>query len=216
MRLDGKTVLVTAAGQRIGRATAVAMARDGAQVWAIDSRPALLAPLEEVPGVRAIALDALDRGATTRLIESMPALDALINCALSPHGGCASVLTDEHWNAALNANVRAPFWVIQAALPRMLSAGQGAIVNLLASIAVANDRPNRFADMTTRAAMVGVTLGVATDCVADGVRCNAICGEVADADASIAALTALAIYLASDESAAVTGQTCSPDHRVAS
>ncbi len=98
----------------------------------------------------------------------------------------------------------------------MLLAGQGAIVNLLANVAVANARPNRFANMTTRAAMVGLTRSVAANHVADGIRCNAICGEVPDAGAGMADLTALAIDLASDESACVTGQTYSPDQKVAS
>ncbi len=238
-RLAGKTVLVTAAGQGIGRASALAMAAEGATVWATDVNEQLLASYQGSPGIKAVRLDVLDKPAIARVIAEMPAIDVLFNCAGFVHGGTVLQSTDEEWNFALNLNVRAQFWAIQAALPRMLEAGRGSIINMASVCSSIKGLPNRFIYGTTKAAVIGLTKSVAADFVADGIRCNAICpGTVdtpslqdrinanADPEAARKAFVArqpmgrlaqaheiapLVVFLASDESIFVTGQSYAAD-----
>jgi 2-keto-3-deoxy-L-fuconate dehydrogenase len=238
-RLQGKTILVTAAGQGIGRASALAMAAEGATVWATDINPELLKAYEGQPGVKPFALDVLNKDAIAKLVSAMPAVDVLFNCAGFVHSGTVLQGTDEEWNFALNLNVRSQFWAIQAVLPRMLEAGRGSIINMASVCSSIKGLPNRFIYGTTKAAVIGLTKSVAADFVADGIRCNAICpGTVdtpslqdrinANADpvqarkAFIARqptgrlaqpheIAPLVVFLASDESTFVTGQAYAAD-----
>jgi 2-keto-3-deoxy-L-fuconate dehydrogenase len=239
MRLQGKTVLVTAAGQGIGRASALALAAEGAQVWATDVNAALLASYEGVQGVRTAQLDVLDKNAINKLIGGLPALDVLFNCAGFVHGGTILQATDEEWNFALNLNVRSQFWAIQAALPAMLKAGGGSIINMASVCGSIKGIPNRFIYGTTKAAVIGLTKSVAADYVADGIRCNAICPGTVDTPslhdrinanpdpaaarkafvarqpmgrlAQAHEIAPLVVFLASDESQFVTGQAYAAD-----
>src|SRR5690242_13475935 len=114
MRLKGKTALVTAAGQGIGRASALAMAAEGAQVWATDLNEQLLAGYAGVERVKALPLDVLDKAAIARVVGQMPAVDVLFNCAGFVHNGTILQATDDDWAFAFNLNARAQFWTIQA------------------------------------------------------------------------------------------------------
>ena len=239
MRLEGKNVLVTAAGQGMGRASALAMAAEGAHVWATDINAQLLASYAGVERVRAMPLDVLDKGAISKLVASMPSVDVVFNCAGFVHNGTVLQATDEEWNFALNLNVRSQFWAIQAVLPRMLEAGRGSIINMASVCGSIKGLPNRFIYGTTKAAVIGLTKSVAADYVADGIRCNAICPGTVDtpslkqridsyADPQAARqnfiarqpmgrlaqaheIAPLVVFLASDESVFVTGQAYAAD-----
>lgn len=239
MRLSGKTALVTAAGQGIGRASALALAAEGAQVWATDVQPRLLEGYAGVANVHTAALDVLDRAAIARVVSAMPALDVLFNCAGFVHAGTVLQASDEEWNMALNLNVRSQFWMIQAALPRMLAAGGGSIINMASVCGSIKGLPNRFIYGTTKAAVIGLTKSVAADYVGEGVRCNAICPGTVDtpslqerinahADpaqarrdfvarqpmgrlATAEEIAPLVVYLAAEESRFVTGQAYAVD-----
>jgi len=239
MRLEGKKALVTAAGQGIGRASALALAAEGAQVWATDVNAKLLESYKDVANITALPLDVLDKAAIHQLVGSLPALDVLFNCAGFVHGGNALQATDEDLEFAFQLNVRAQFWMIQAVLPKMQAKKGGSIINMASVCSSIKGLPNRFIYGTTKAAVIGLTKSVAADFVADGVRCNAICpGTVdtpslqdrinANADpvearkafvarqplgrlAQAHEIAPLVVFLASDESAFVTGQAYNID-----
>ena len=183
MRLQGKTALITAAGQGIGKASALAMAAEGAQVWATDVNAKLLDSYAGMPNIHALPLDVLDKAAIRKVIADMPALDVLFNCAGFVHAGTALQATDEEWEFAFNLNVRSQFWTIQAALPRMLAnnggKGGGSIINM-ASVVSIKGLPNRFVYGASKAAVIGLTKSVAADFVMQGIRCNCICPGTVD------------------------------------
>lgn len=238
MRLNGKTALVTAAGQGIGKASALAMAAEGATVWATDVNEALLASYAGVPNIHTAALDVMDKSALQKMISSMPAIDVLFNCAGFVHAGTALDATDEQWDFAFDLNVRSQFWTIQAALPQMLANKKGSIINM-ASVVSIKGLPNRFVYGASKAAVIGLTKSVAADFVTQGIRCNAICPGTVDTPSladrinvyedPVAArknfiarqpmgrlaqaheIAPLVVFLASDESAFVTGQAYSID-----
>ncbi|WP_431108504.1 SDR family oxidoreductase [Variovorax paradoxus] len=239
MRLKGKTVLVTAAGQGIGHASVLAMAAEGAQVWATDVNEKLLERYAGVANVRTARLDVLDKEAIGAFFKSLPALDVLFNCAGVVHNGTALDASDKDLEFAFNLNVRAQFWTIQAALPGMLAAGRGSIINMASVCSSMKGLPNRFVYGTTKAAVLGLTKSVAADFVARGIRCNAVCPGTVDTpslgerinanedpDAARKAFIArqpmgrlaqaeeiapVVVFLASDESVFATGQAFTVD-----
>jgi 2-keto-3-deoxy-L-fuconate dehydrogenase len=237
-RLAGKTAFVTAAGQGIGRATAEAFAREGARVIATDLNESLLATLAGVPNISTRKLDVLDPAAITAAAAAAGPVDVLFNGAGYVHAGTVLDCTEDEWSFAFDLNVRSQFRTIKAFLPGMLERGAGSIINMASVAGSLKGAPGRFVYGSTKAAVIGLTKAVATDYIARGVRCNAICpGTVespslrdriaAQAKASgqtlaqveaafvarqpmgrigrVEEIAALAVYLASDESAFTSG-----------
>ena len=171
-RLDGKRALVTAAGQGIGRASAVAMAAEGAQVFATDVNADLLVGLPD--GVETLVINALDDDRVRAgVAHAQP--DVLFNCAGFVHHGTVLDATDEEWDFAFDLNVRSMLRTIRAALPGMVERGTGSIINMSSACSSVIGAPNRFIYGTTKAAVIGMTKSVAVDFVTKGIRCNCIC-----------------------------------------
>jgi 2-keto-3-deoxy-L-fuconate dehydrogenase len=192
MRLNGKTALVTAAGQGIGRAAALAMAAEGAQVLATDVKPELLATYAGVANVRTEVLDVLDRAAIERTIGALPSLSVLFNCAGYVHNGTVLQTEDRDWDFSFNLNVRSQFWTIRAALPKMIDGGGGSIINMASVASSVKGIPNRFVYGATKAAVIGLTKAVAADFVTRGIRCNAICPGTVESPSLAARIAAQA------------------------
>jgi 2-keto-3-deoxy-L-fuconate dehydrogenase len=232
-RLAGRRALVTAAGQGIGRATALAFAREGAEVLATDIDEALLARLaKDEPRIEVARLDVRDDAAVAAIAVRGP-FDVLFNCAGFVHHGTVLDCTPEQWAFALDLNVTSMFRTLRAVLPGMLARGKGSIVNMSSVASSVKGAPNRCAYGTTKAAVIGLTKSVAADFVSKGIRCNAVCpgtvqtpslderiaaqGDPVAARAAFIArqplgrvgdvdeIAALVLYLASDESSYTTG-----------
>jgi 2-keto-3-deoxy-L-fuconate dehydrogenase len=237
-RLAGHTALVTAAGQGIGRATALAFAREGARVFATDIDERTLAELAEIEGIATRQLDVTDAAAVAALPRTLPPLSVLFNAAGYVHHGTILECDERDWDFSFDLNVRSMYRVIRAVLPGMLERGGGSIVNVASVAGSVKAVPNRFVYGTTKAAVVGLTKSIAADFITRGIRCNAICPGTVDSPslaqriASQASasgqsveqvraafvarqpmgrlgrpeeIAALAVYLASDESAFTTG-----------
>ncbi|MET0852811.1 MAG: SDR family oxidoreductase [Candidatus Rokuibacteriota bacterium] len=231
-RLRGKTALVTAAGQGIGRAVAQALAREGALVLATDVDEAKLAGLPA--GVQTRRLDVTDDAAVAALAAAGPAPAVLVNCAGFVHHGTILECAPGDWEFSMRLNVRAMYVVTRALLPGMIAAGGGAIVNIASVASSVKGVPNRFVYSATKAAIIGLTKSIAVDFVGKGIRCNAVCPGTVDTPSLRQRIAAapdpaqarrdfvgrqpmgrlgeadevadLCVYLASDESRFMTGQ----------
>lgn len=180
MRLKGKTVLITAAGQGIGYASALAMASEGATVWATDVNPALLDKYKGMASIHTAALDVMDKKAIAEVVSKIAHIDVLFNCAGFVHAGTVLEATDEQWDFAFDLNVRSQFWMIQAVLPKMLAQKSGSIINMASVASSVRGLPNRFVYGASKAAVIGLTKAVAADYVSQGIRCNAVCPGTVD------------------------------------
>lgn len=174
--LQGKTALVTAAGQGIGRASAEALARLGATVIATDIDQSAVGSLaESSERITAQHLDVLDAAAVEALVASAPPIDILVNCAGWVHDGTILDCSETDWDRSFDLNARAMFRIMKAVLPSMLERGSGSIINIASVVSSLKGAPRRFAYGASKAAIIGMTKAVAADYVKDGVRCNAIC-----------------------------------------
>lgn len=181
VNLQGKTVFVTAAAQGIGRASALAFARSGATVHAIDINEVQVRQLEaESKQIIPHKLDVLDATAIEAMITGIGVVDILFNCAGIVHNDTILSVDMDNFDFAFDLNVKSMVRTIRAVLPGMLARGDGSIVNMASVASSIKGVPNHFTFGTTKAAVMGLTKSVAAEYVAQGIRCNAICpGTVA-------------------------------------
>lgn len=237
-RLAGKVAFITAAAQGIGRATALAFAREGATVWATDVKGELLSDLQ-AHGIKTRVLDVLDEAAIRKAAAEVGAVDVLFNCAGFVHHGTVLDCSNKDWDFAFNLNVRSMFWTSKAFLPGMLKKGKGSIINMSSIASSVKGLPNRFVYGATKAAVIGLTKAIAADYVKQGIRCNAIGPGTVDTPSlgdrinafadpvqakkdfiarqpmgrlgTVDDITGILVFLASDESQFATGNMYSID-----
>jgi 2-keto-3-deoxy-L-fuconate dehydrogenase len=235
-RLQGKTAFVTSAAQGIGRASAIAMAREGAEVWATDIQTGPLKTLEaEQSGIKTFMLDVLNAEAIVAAAAKVGTPDILFNCSGFVHHGTILETADKDWDFSFDLNVKSHFHMIKAFMPGFLHRGSASIINMASVASTLKGVPNRLAYGASKAAVIGLTKALAADYTTKGVRVNCICpgtvetpslydrmraqGDFEKAKAAFIArqpmgrlaqaeeIAAMVVYLASDDAAFITGQS---------
>jgi 2-keto-3-deoxy-L-fuconate dehydrogenase len=238
-RLAGKTAFITAAGQGMGQAAALAFTREGARVWATDINGTTLKAIDGKDGIRTRVLDVTDEEAITRTGKEVGDIDVLFNCAGIVHHGSILDATLKDWEQAFAVNVRSMFLVSRAFLPGMLRKQRGSIINMASVASSIRGLPNRCVYGASKAAVIGLTKSIAADFVSKGIRCNAVCPGTVDTPSlqgrinafadpvqarkdfvarqpmgrlgTVDDITGLLVFLASDESLFATGNAYSID-----
>jgi NAD(P)-dependent dehydrogenase (short-subunit alcohol dehydrogenase family) len=233
-RLSGKTTLITAAAQGMGRAGALAFAREGAQVIATDINASLLREIDGRSGIRTEVLDVLDDEAVRAFVDRTGAVDILFNCAGWVHQGSILDCSIDDWDRSFDLNVRSHFVMTRAMLPKMIAAGGGVILNMASVVGASKAAPNRLAYTASKAAVAGFTRALAVDHVKQNIRVNCVCPGTVDTPslgeriqafsdpvqarkdfvarqpmgrlATAEELAETFVYLVSDESSFMTGQ----------
>jgi 2-dehydro-3-deoxy-L-fuconate 4-dehydrogenase len=234
-KLEGRVALVTSAGQGIGRASAIALAREGAKVFATDIREDLFKDIaKEHPGITGFGLNVLEQSAVDAALKRTGPIDILFNCSGFVHNGTVLDCEEKDWDFSFDLNVKAHYRMIKAYLPGMLAKGKGNVINMASVASSVKGAPNRFVYGASKAAVIGLTKALAADFVAKGIRSNCICpgtvetpslydrmraqGDFEKAKAAFIArqpmgrmaqpeeIAEMVIYLASDDSAFITGQ----------
>ena len=233
-RLAGKTVLLTAAGQGMGRAAALAFAREGAKVIATDVDAAALQTLSASPNISCQLLDVLDDAAVNQFVDASDAVDILFNCAGYVHQGTILDCAVKDWDFSFNLNVRSMYVMTRAMLPKMIANGGGVILNMASVLGARKAAPNRLAYAASKAAVEGFTRALAIDHVKQNIRVNCVCPGTVDTPSLAERINAFAdpvqarkdfinrqpmgrlataeeiaetfVYLVSDESSFMTGQ----------
>ena len=239
-RLEGKKIIVTAAGQGIGKATAIAFHNEGANIVATDLNEKTLIDLnKEFPKIKVFTLDSTDKGAIETFADSISKVDVLFNAVGFVHHGSILDCDEKDWDFSFNVNIKSMYFMCKAILPKMLNQNKGSIINIASIASSLKGLPNRFVYGASKAAIIGLTKSIASDFVKQNIRCNAIApgtvftpsweDRVKQSDNPIQAkkdfiarqpmgrlgtaeeIAAMAIYLASDESTFTTGNTFSVD-----
>ncbi|MET0723656.1 MAG: SDR family oxidoreductase [Tardiphaga sp.] len=230
-RLKGKRAFVTAGAVGIGRACALAFAREGATVFATDIDESKVALLGNDGVAETAKLDVRDTAAVDAMAKRVGTIDILLNAAGFVHHGTVLDCSDEAWDFSFDLNVKSMHRTIRAFLPGMLESGHGSIINIASAAGVFKAAPNRYVYGATKAAVAALTRAVAADYITQGIRCNSICPGTIETpsmlDRAAAAgpqgremfvarqpmgrlgtaeeIASLAVYLASDESSFTTG-----------
>ena len=234
-KLEGRVALVTSAGQGIGRASAIALAREGAKVFATDIREDLFKDIaKDHPGITGFGLNVLEQAAVDAALKRTGPIDILFNCSGFVHHGTVLECEEKDWDFSFDLNVKAHYRMIKAYLPGMLKKGKGNVINMASVASSVKGAPNRFVYGASKAAVIGLTKALATDFVTKGIRCNCICpgtvetpslydrmraqGDFEKAKAAFIArqpmgrlaqpeeIADMVVYLASDDTAFMTGQ----------
>ena len=230
-RLKGKRAFVTAASAGIGRACAIAFAREGAHVYASDINESAFDDLQKAGVAETFKLDVLSTEAVNEAAKRIGTIDILLNAAGFVHHGTVLECSDKDWDFSFDLNVKSMHRTIKAFLPAMLAAGGGSIVNIASAAGVLKAAPNRYVYGATKAAVAALTRAVAADFITKGIRCNCICPGTIETPSMLGRASAqgpdgmknfvarqplgrlgtaeeiamLAVYLASDESSFTTG-----------
>ena len=239
-RLEGKKILVTAAGQGIGRATAVAFHNDGANVIATDINEKTLSALnKEFPNIKTKKMDSTQANEISKFIKTIDKIDVLFNAVGFVHHGSILECEEKDWNFSLDVNVKSMYFMCKAVLPLMIKQNGGSIINVSSCASSLKGFPNRFVYGTTKGAVIGLTKSIAADFVKKNIRCNSIApgtvfspswqDRVNQSPDPVKAkkdfiarqpmgrlgtaeeIAAIAVYLASDDSTFTTGTTISVD-----